>query len=87
MVFGLLYVVFDIEISFYLDTRNSLLLVFYSTIGLSSQFSTLRAGGLPLVILLTAASFFCWCRTVSVSVSPKLTGINPLYGVVGGSSP
>ncbi len=85
LVFGVLYAIFGLEITFYLDTRNSLLLVFYSTIGLSSQFSTLRAGGVPLVILLIAASIFLFVQNgVGVGVS-ELTGINPLYGVIGGS--
>ncbi|CAM3535472.1 sodium/glutamate symporter [Parendozoicomonas haliclonae] len=85
LIFGAIYLIFGIEVDFYLDTRNSLLLVFYSTIGLSSQFSTLRAGGLPLIILLTAASLFLLVQNgVGVGVA-ELTGINPIYGVIGGS--
>ena len=85
LIFGLLYVVFGFEAIFFLDGRNNLLLVFYSTIGLSSQFSTLRAGGVPLIILLASASFFLLVQnSVGVGVA-ELTGIDPLYGVVGGS--
>ncbi len=85
LVFGFVYIAFGVEITFYLDTRNSLLLVFYSTIGLSSRFSTLRAGGVPLLVLLTIASLFLMVQNgVGISVA-KFMGISPIYGIVGGS--
>ena len=41
IVFGVLYVAFGLELQFALGLRDTLLIVFFTTIGLSSKFSTL----------------------------------------------
>ena len=85
LVFGLIYLIFDVEISFFMGDRDSLLLVFFTTIGLSSRFSTLKEGGISLLILLVVASIFLIVQNgVGVGVA-SLTGINPVLGVIGGS--
>lgn len=45
-VVALLDVLTDVRVSFDLEIRDTLLLVFFSTIGLSSKLGTLREGGL-----------------------------------------
>ena len=45
IVFGTLYFLFNAEFVFSLNQRDSLLIVFFTTIGLSSRFSTLIEGG------------------------------------------
>ncbi|MCG8475359.1 MAG: sodium/glutamate symporter, partial [Cytophagales bacterium] len=85
LLFGAIYLLFDIEVSFYLGDRDSLLLVFFTTIGLSSRFATLKEGGVSLLILLVVATLFLAVQNgVGVSVA-TLTGINQVYGVIGGS--
>ncbi|WP_425499086.1 sodium/glutamate symporter [Hoeflea poritis] len=48
----------DVEISFNLDTRDELLVVFFTTIGLNARFSDLIAGGRMLGILLVTTIAF-----------------------------
>jgi len=55
ILFGTIYLLLDKEVVFTLDLRNTLLIVFFTTIGLSSKFSTLLKGGKPLMILLVLA--------------------------------
>ena len=55
LIFGALYFLFNAEINFDLSSRDSLLIVFFTTIGLNAKISTLIAGGRPLLILLVAA--------------------------------
>ena len=45
LVFGASYAAFGLEFQFALDLRDTLLIVFFTTIGLSSKFSTLVEGG------------------------------------------
>lgn len=44
-------VLFETEVAFGTQLRDLLLLVFFTTIGLSAKLKALRAGGRPLVIL------------------------------------
>ena len=48
----LIYVIFDISISYELDTRDQLLVYFFTAIGLNARFDDLVKGGKPLLILL-----------------------------------
>ena len=51
ILFGALYGVFDLEFQFALQLRDTLLITFFTTIGLSSKFATLIQGGKPLLRL------------------------------------
>ena len=48
----LIYKVFDLEISYALETRDLLLVYFFTAIGLNARFDDLVKGGKPLAILL-----------------------------------
>ena len=75
----------NIEINFDLQIRNILLLVFFSTIGLSAKLRTLAAGGKGLVLLVgLAAVILCLQNTVGV-IFAILFGAHPGYGLMGGS--
>ena len=81
----LLRLVADLEISFDLQMRDELLLVFFSTVGLSAKMRTLLAGGKALVLLVAlAAVFLILQNTIGVELA-LLFGINPGYGLMGGS--
>jgi ESS family glutamate:Na+ symporter len=55
LLVGLLYWLMDVEITFDMSNRDMLLIVFFTTIGLSSRIDILRQGGRSLVILLLLA--------------------------------
>lgn len=51
-VFYLIFVFFDLQVSFDLSTRDTLLVYFFTAIGLNASFKDLSEGGKPLLILL-----------------------------------
>jgi ESS family glutamate:Na+ symporter len=75
----------NIEISFDLQIRDVLLLVFFSTVGLSATMRTLIAGGKALAILVVIAAIFLVVQDVTGITIAKLFGAHPAYGLMGGS--
>jgi ESS family glutamate:Na+ symporter len=71
-----------IEITFDLAIRDVLLLVFFSTIGLSAKLRTLAEGGKARVAL--AGAFLVVQDVLGVGLAWAL-GANPGYGLMGGS--
>ncbi|MEM6525766.1 MAG: sodium/glutamate symporter, partial [Bacteroidota bacterium] len=85
LLFTLLYLFSNITVEFDLEFRDKLLVMFFTTIGLSSDFSSLKQGGKPLIVLLVAAVGFLFIQNiVGVSVL-SLFGFDPKMGVIGGS--
>jgi len=58
LVTWMLFAWFGLEIAFDMETRDTLLVIFFSTIGLNARFSDLMAGGRILGILLLATLAF-----------------------------
>lgn len=85
IVFGLLYAFLDLEIRFALDLRDTLLVTFFTTIGLSSRFSTLVQGGKPLLILLVLAVAYLFLQNFTGLAVAGITGQPPEVGMIGGS--
>ncbi len=85
LVFGGIYFLFDVQVSFFLEERDSLLLVFFTTIGLSSRFAILKEGGASLLILLAVASLFLVIQNGLGVIVATTTDIHPAFGVIGGS--
>jgi ESS family glutamate:Na+ symporter len=85
LVFGALYGIFGWEVNFALGVRDELLIVFFTSIGLSSRFETLLKGGAQLAILLVLAAFYLMIQNGTGVVVATLTGFEKLVGVVGGS--
>ena len=56
LAFGLLYAFADIEVNFDMANRDMLLVVFFTTIGLSSRIDVLKEGGKSLLVLLVLAA-------------------------------
>lgn len=73
------------EISFDLQIRDVLLLVFFSTVGLSATLRTLAAGGKALAILVVIAGVFLVVQDVTGVMLASLLGVHPGYGLMGGS--
>ena len=82
---ALLYAFGDIEIEFDMRARDLLLLVFFSTVGLSAQLRVLVAGGKSLAILIVVAAVFLVFQDATGVALAMLTGHHPGYGLMGGS--
>ena len=85
IVFGALYFFADTEFVFSLNQRDQLLIIFFTTIGLSSRFSTLIEGGKSLIILLICAIAYLFLQNlIGISVI-SATGLDKVVGLIGGS--
>ena len=85
-LFGVLYFAFKLQVAFTMDTRDMLLMVFFTTIGLSANVRMLTAGGWMLVILtVVAAANNVMQDLVGVGVA-RLLGASPGVGLLAGSA-
>ncbi len=85
LVVALLDIAVDIKVNFDLGLRDMLLLVFFSTIGLSANLRLLVEGGkLLLIILVVATIYLVIQNSIGVSVAMLIEG-HPAYGLLGGS--
>ena len=81
----LLNVFFGLTFKFQTQLQTAFMLMFFSSIGLSADFTRLRAGGKPLaVFLMVVAVFIVVQNTVGVGLAAAL-GLDPLIGLVTGS--
>ena len=83
--FGIVYWLFGVDVEFALEMRDALLLVFFTTIGLSSKLKTLIKGGKPLLILLVAAVGYLIVQNLTGVTVAALTGLDLPIGVLAGS--
>jgi len=79
------YALTDLEISFDMRIRDVLLLVFFSTIGLSAKLRTLAAGGRALALLVAVAAVFLVLQDATGVAIAVLMGAHPGYGLMAGS--
>ena len=85
LFFGFLFFAFDTEVSFDLHLRDTLLITFFTSIGLSSRVSALVKGGKILAILvLLAVVYLVIQNLVGLSVA-VFTGEDLNVGLIGGS--
>jgi len=85
LILALLHYLYGLEVSFDLSMRDDLLVMFFTTIGLTAKLSQLIKGGRVLLILLGLATVFLVIQNlVGVSLS-SIMGYNPLGGLLGGS--
>lgn len=75
----------DKQISFDLSLRDALLLVFFSTIGLSAKLRTLVNGGKSLAILVACAVGFLVMQDIAGIAVALSLGADPAYGLLAGS--
>ncbi len=81
----LVYDQLSIQLEFDMRIRDLLLLVFFSTVGLSARVKTVVAGGKSLAILVgVAAVFLVLQNTVGVAIA-LMRGAHPAYGLLAGS--
>lgn len=75
----------DTTIKFDMQIRDTMLLVFFTTIGISAKFSRLKAGGKALGILTFCALVFLILQDVAGVLLVKLFGGHPALGLFAGS--
>lgn len=85
IIFGLIYLVAGVQLQFALGIRDSFLLIFFTTIGLSSKISTLIRGGKPLLILLVAAVSYLVIQNLTGVIVAGITGLELPVGLLAGS--
>lgn len=85
IIFGLVYAFLDNQFEFALDMRDEMLIIFFTTIGLSSRFATLLKGGTQLGVLLMLAVIYLGIQNGTGVAVATLAGFEQLIGVIGGS--
>ncbi|GFE69895.1 sodium/glutamate symporter [Chroococcus sp. FPU101] len=85
LIFWFCYAVFQFQVEFNLDIRNALLIIFFTTIGLSSRLKTLLQGGKPLLILLVTAVFYLFVQNLTGIGIASLMGLDLPIGLISGS--
>ena len=82
----LIYSVLSIEISFDLETRDRLLVYFFTAIGLNARISDLIRGGKPLAIMLVLTLSYIAIQNVVGMSGAALVGLEREIGVLAGST-
>lgn len=75
----------DIKLNFDMQIRDLLLLVFFSTIGLSAKFNVLLRGGKALALLVAVAFVFLILQDIIGIAIAMAFGYHPAYGLIAGS--
>jgi len=75
----------DLRVEFDLSLRDTLLLVFFSTIGLSAKFASLKAGGRTLAILGALTLLFLILQNAVGVLLATTMGAHWGYGLIAGS--
>lgn len=75
----------NINVVFGSHIRDALLLVFFTTIGLSAKLEALRAGGKPLLFLCLVTVLTLIVQNAGGAALAVLWGAHPAYGVLAGS--
>ena len=85
VTFGI-YVFLDAEVAFELQTRDRLLVYFFTAIGLNARFTDLVRGGKPLLILLVLTLSYIVIQNVVGVSSATMLGLPAEIGVLAGST-
>ncbi|MDO4440937.1 MAG: sodium/glutamate symporter [Moraxella sp.] len=80
-----LHAVFGYSFAFQKELQTACMLMFFASIGLSADFSRLRAGGMPLLVLSALVSVFIIIQNAVGVGSAMALGIDPMLGLVAGS--
>ena len=85
MIIYILHASTGMSFAFDKGLQDAFMLIFFSSIGLSADFSRLKAGGIGLVVFLAVVSVFILIQNaVGVGLASAL-GLDPLIGLVTGS--
>ena len=84
-IFGVIHYMYQFDIEFALQSRDDLLIMFFTTIGLSSRFSTLVRGGKSLLTLLVIAVAYLFLQNLTGLSIATVAGLEKPIGILGGS--
>jgi ESS family glutamate:Na+ symporter len=76
---------FDVSVTFGSRMRDALLLIFFTTIGLSAKFDALLAGGKPLIYLCLVTVLVLLAQNFGGAAFAWMWGAHPAFGVLAGS--
>ncbi|VEJ09002.1 sodium/glutamate symporter [Actinobacillus delphinicola] len=85
LILTLVHYIWGISFQFDATLQRTMMLVFFSSIGLSANFARLIQGGKPLVIFLFAAFGLILLQNALGVSSAMLFGLDPAYGLIAGS--
>jgi glutamate:Na+ symporter, ESS family len=85
IVILLMQVLLHVDVAFGSRTKDALLLIFFTSIGLSAKLSALKKGGVPLAILCGVTVLALIAQNLTGAVLASLWGAHPAYGVLAGS--
>lgn len=81
-----IYLCFDIQIEYQLQARDTLLVYFFTCIGLNARLSDLISGGRPLIILLVLTLAYIVIQDVVGVATARLIGQSDAMGILTGSA-
>ncbi|MCP1660538.1 sodium/glutamate symporter [Neisseria perflava] len=85
MVLFALHHAYGVSFKFEKPLQDAFMLIFFTSIGLSADFSRLKAGGMPLVIFtIVVGVFIILQNAVGVGLA-SILGLDPLIGLITGS--
>ena len=87
LFFGLLFLLFDLDIKFATHYRDILLIVFFTSLGLSTKIQSIVKGGKILLILTVFAIGYIFLQNYMGVLMAKLFNFNPAMGLLAGSIP
>ncbi|MCD6597021.1 MAG: hypothetical protein J7L04_05005, partial [Bacteroidales bacterium] len=87
LFFGLLFLLFNLDIKFSTHYRDILLIVFFTSLGLSTEIKSIAKGGKVLLILTVFAIAYIFFQNYLGILMAKLFDFNPALGILAGSVP
>ncbi|MDO4627078.1 MAG: sodium/glutamate symporter [Pasteurellaceae bacterium] len=81
----IIYHYYGISFTFDTNVQRTMMLAFFTSIGLSANFARLVKGGKPLVIFLIVAAILIVVQDIVGMFGAKALGIHPAYGLLAGS--
>jgi len=85
VLMGIVFYIFDFQFMFNMEGRDTFLIIFFTSIGLSSRLATLMAGGRSLLIMLGLAAVFLFVQNFTGLLVAFATGSILQTGILGGS--
>ena len=85
VVILLMQVFFKLDVAFGTRTKDALLLIFFTSIGLSAKLAALKSGGKPLIILCVITVLTLIAQNNIGAMLAGLWGAHPAYGILVGS--
>ena len=85
ILLGFLEAGMGISVELDMSARDTLLVVFFTSIGLNASIKDIRKGGKPLIFLFLVTVGFIFAQNLAGILGAKIFGLPPAVGVIGGS--